>query len=112
VAGSRQFVGQGFRLLQVSRAEAFGEPAVDRREEVAGFSVMALVEAEPGEARGGAQFLELGLLLPGGAEGCAIEFLGGLGMPLPQQQPAFVPFQLRLEPALACPFDNPQGIVN
>ena len=61
--GSRQFVEQRLRLFQIGRVEAFGEPAVDRREKVAGFGVAALVAAEPGEARGGAQFPELGLLL-------------------------------------------------
>jgi len=71
--------------------EAFGEPAVDRRQKVAGFGAAALVAAEAGEAHGGAQFPELGTLLLGDAERFAIEFLGGLGMPLPQQQLAFVP---------------------
>jgi hypothetical protein len=32
-------------------------------------------------------------------------------MPLPQQQLAFVPIQLRCEPALPCPFDDLQRIV-
>jgi hypothetical protein len=38
--------------------------------------------AEPGEARGRAQFPELGLLLLGDAQGFVILFLSGLGMPL------------------------------
>jgi hypothetical protein len=46
---------------------AFGEPREDRREEVAGFGVTTLVAAEPGEARGRAQFPELRLLLLGNA---------------------------------------------
>jgi hypothetical protein len=33
------------------------------------------------EAHGSAQFPELGALLPGGAEGLAIEFLACLGLP-------------------------------
>ena len=49
------------RLLQIGGVEAFGEPAIDRREEIASFS--AAIAAEPGEARGGAQFPELSLLL-------------------------------------------------
>jgi hypothetical protein len=32
-------------------------------------------------------------------------------MPLPQHQPAFVPMKLRLQPALANPFDHLQRIV-
>ena len=71
--------------------EAFGEPAVDRREKVAGFGAATLVAAKPGEARGGAQFPELGPLLPGDAQGFAIRFIGGVGVPLPQQQLAFLP---------------------
>jgi hypothetical protein len=62
--------------------------------------VAALVAAEPGEAYGGAQFPKLGPLLCGDAEGVTMKFLGGLGTPLPQQQLAFVPVQLRLRPAL------------
>ena len=79
--GSSQLVEQRLRLFQIGGVEAFGEPAVDRREEIAGFGAAALVAAEPGEAHGGAQFPELGLLLLGDAQGFAIEFLGGLGMP-------------------------------
>ena len=37
VAGSCQFVEQRLRLFQIGGVEAFGEPAVDRREKVAGF---------------------------------------------------------------------------
>jgi hypothetical protein len=68
--------------------------------------VPALVAAEPGEARGGTQFPELGPLLLGDAQGFAIEFLGGRRMPLLQQQLAFVPVQLRCEPALLRPFND------
>ena len=75
---SRQFFEQRLRRHQVGRVETFGEPAVDRSEEVAGFGVAALVAAEPGEARGGAQFPELGLLLRSDAQGFAVQFLGSL----------------------------------
>src|SRR6516164_2190909 len=90
----RRRVEQRPRLPEIGRVEAFGEPAVDRREDVAGFGAAALVAAEPREARGGSQFPELGLLLPGDAQGFAIELLGRLGMPLPQQQPTFMAVQL------------------
>jgi hypothetical protein len=91
IPGSRRRVEQRFRRFEVLCGEAFGEPAVDRGQEVAGFGVTALVAAEPGEAHGGAQFPEFGFLLLGNVEGFAIQFLGGVGMPLPQQQLAFVP---------------------
>jgi hypothetical protein len=61
ITGSRQLIEQRLRFFEILCVEAFGEPAVDREEEVAGFRVAALVAAEPGEARGGAQFPELGL---------------------------------------------------
>src|SRR6516162_1949497 len=110
-SGTFEFVEQRLCLFEVGRAEAFGEPAVDRREQIAGFAATALVAAEPGEAHHGAQFPELGLLLPGDAEGFAIEFLGGLGMPLPQQQLAFLPVQLRSVKALSRSLDGLQCIV-
>ena len=103
---SGQLVEQHSRLLEIRRVKALGEPAVDRREKVARLGAAALVAAKPGEAHGGAQFPELGLLLLGDAEGFAIQFLGGLGLPLPQQQLAFVPVELRVQPALTCPFND------
>ena len=52
VTGSRQLVEQGPRLFQIGRIKAFGEPAVDRGEKVAGFGAATLVAAEPSEAHG------------------------------------------------------------
>jgi hypothetical protein len=52
VTGSRQLVEQGPRLFQIGRIEAFGEPAVDRGEKVAGFRAATLAAAEPSEAHG------------------------------------------------------------
>ena len=37
ITSSSQFVEQRFCLFEVGGVEAFGEPAVDRREKVAGF---------------------------------------------------------------------------
>jgi hypothetical protein len=54
---------------------------------------------------------ELGFLLLGNAQRFAIKFLGGLRMPPLQQQLAFVPGQLRSEPALSRPLHDLQGIV-
>jgi len=95
-----EFVEQRFCLFEIRCVEAFGEPAEDGGEQGVGFGVASLVAAEPGEARDGAQFPELGPLLHCDAQRFAIEFLGGLGMPLPQQQLAFAPVQLGCEPAL------------
>src|SRR6516165_317880 len=64
-----KLVEQRLRLSQIGSVETFGEPAVDRREEGARFGAAVLVAAEPGEAHGGAQFPELGLLLHRDAQG-------------------------------------------
>jgi hypothetical protein len=106
IGNSCQFVEQRLCLFEIGRVEAFGEPAVDRREKLAGFDLPTLLAAQPGQAHGSAQFPKLGLLLSGDALGFAIQFLGGFGTPLLQQQLAFVPVQLRCEPAPACSFDD------
>src|ERR1700731_1158037 len=49
--GSRQFVEQRLCVFQIGGVEAFGEPAVDRGEEVAGFGAAALLAPQPGAAR-------------------------------------------------------------
>src|SRR6266481_2123414 len=99
-----QLVKQCLRILKIRRAEALGEPAVNWHEKVTGFGAVALIAAEPGEADGGAQFPELGLLFLSDCQGLEIELLSGLGMPLPLQQLAFVPVQLGHKPAFPYPF--------
>src|SRR6516165_568127 len=108
---SLQVVEQRLRLFQIGRSETFSEPAIDRREEVAGFGMAALVAAQPRKARGGAQFPELGLLLSGDAQRFAIQLFGGLGIALAQQQFAFVPMELCLQPALRCPLADLERFV-
>jgi hypothetical protein len=63
-----------------SAFKTFGEPAVYRREQIAGFGAPALVAAESGEARGRAQFPKLRILLSGDAQRFAKKFLGAFGM--------------------------------
>src|SRR5467141_3485871 len=53
-----ELLEQRLRLLKVRRVETLGKPAVDRREEVAGFVALALVAPEADEAGGGAQLPE------------------------------------------------------
>src|SRR6516162_8543696 len=77
-----EFVQQRLCVFEIGRAETLGKPAVDRREQIARLDAAALAAPKPGKARGGAQFPELGPLLLGDAEGFAIQFLGGLRMPL------------------------------
>jgi len=45
-----------------------------------------LIIREAGEVHRGAQFPELGVLLPRHEQGLAIQILSGVGTPLPQQQ--------------------------
>ena len=49
----RQFVQQRLRLFQIERIKALGEPAVDRREQIAGLMPLALIAPEPRHARRG-----------------------------------------------------------
>jgi hypothetical protein len=48
-----QLIKQRLRLFQVERVEAFGEPAVDRREKIASFLPFALIAPEPRHAHRG-----------------------------------------------------------
>jgi hypothetical protein len=66
--GLSQFVEQRLGLLQIERVEAFGEPAVDRREERVGFAGPALVAHQPRIARRSAELPGFRLLLPGPVE--------------------------------------------
>ena len=52
-----------------------------------------------------------GLLLPGDAQGFAVQLFGVLRTPLRQQQLALAPVQLRCELALSCSLRQLQGIV-
>ena len=75
-AGSCQLVEQGFCVLQVGGVEALGKRAVDGCEQVARLAPPALVAPQPGEARGGAQFVAPRALLAGDREGGAERVLG------------------------------------
>ena len=50
-------------VFQIGRIEALGEPAVEGREQVARLVSPALLGPQPGEARGGAQFVASRALL-------------------------------------------------
>jgi hypothetical protein len=110
-SGAFEFVEQCLRLFEIRGVEPLGEPVVYGREELAAICAAALLAAQPGKARSGAQLPELGFLLFGDAQRFAIQFLCGVGIPLPQQHLAFVPVQLRCKPALHCPFDDLQSLV-
>jgi len=63
IAKSRQLVEQRLGIFQIARVEAFGEPAIDRSEKIAGLIPLALIAPEPRHARRRAQFQGLCLLL-------------------------------------------------
>jgi hypothetical protein len=54
--GSRQLIEQRLGIVQDRRVETFGEPAVDRGEQVTGLDALALIAPEVGEADCRAQF--------------------------------------------------------
>ena len=74
--GSRQPVEQPLGYFQVRGVETLGEPAVDGREQLVGVGAAALLAPQPGEARGGAQFVAACALLAGDREGGAERILG------------------------------------
>jgi hypothetical protein len=50
--GSPQLIEERLGILQDGRVEAFGEPPVDRREEITGLDELALVAPKAGEGSG------------------------------------------------------------
>jgi hypothetical protein len=52
IVRSGQLVQQGFCLLQVGGVKALGESGIDRRQQLSGFSALALLLPQPTEAHG------------------------------------------------------------
>jgi hypothetical protein len=78
----RQIVEQRLRLLQIARVEAFGEPAIDRREKIASLLRLFLIALETCEPHGSAEFPGFCLLLTRHCK-CALKiFLGLCCIPL------------------------------
>src|SRR5262249_36208973 len=96
-----QLLQQRLRFLQVRRVEAFGEPAVDWREEVAGFGALALVAPEAGKAGGGAQFVRPRPLMLRYAKRLFECVLALLTFVLAQERDALQAVELRIPRALA-----------
>src|SRR6266436_409628 len=98
--GSPQLVQQRLRLLKVGRVEAFGEPAVDRHEDIAGFGAPALVVPKAREVGGGAQFPPLGALLLSGGYRLAKACISKIQVRdrFQQSEVRFKPLQLRFGP--------------
>src|SRR5882724_12367214 len=62
---SQEFVQQCLRILHIRRIEPFGEPGVDRREEVTSLWYFPLLLPQASEARRGAEFPGFRLLVLG-----------------------------------------------
>ena len=56
------------RILQIGSFEAFGEPAVHRRQQVVGFPPLAPIGPKPGEIAGGSKLEDARRLLTGVGE--------------------------------------------
>jgi hypothetical protein len=66
---SSDWVEQRLRVFEIGSVEPLGEPAVDRRQQIARFGTPALLAPQPREAGGGAQLQGLRLLLAGHPQG-------------------------------------------
>ena len=66
---SAQCLQQRLGIFQIRRVKAFGEPIVDRGEQIAGLLGLALLLPEAGETRSGAQFPRFGLLFLSNRDG-------------------------------------------
>src|SRR5262249_4404447 len=66
---SGERVGEGHGLLEVGGVKAFGEPGVDRGQQVVGFSTLVLVPPQACQAHDGAQLQRLRLLAAGNPDG-------------------------------------------
>jgi hypothetical protein len=75
---NRQLVEQRLGLFQIARVKAFGKPAIDRSEKLAGLIPLALISPEAREAGGSAELEGSRRLLAGRLDG-QIESRSSLG---------------------------------
>ena len=106
-----QLIQQRLRVLQVRRIETFGEPIVDRTEQITGFRALALVAPEPGEAGRCPQLEELCALPLGNGDGLTIVPLGPGSIAGGIQQIARHPMQqLSFNDPLVGGLDDPRSL--
>jgi len=102
------FLGKVFkerlRILQIGSFEAFGEPAVDRRQQVVGIPPLAPIGPEPGEIAGGSKLEDARRLATGGLERGVERSLCNSSVTdvASQAEARAQPVQLRGAKALAC----------
>jgi hypothetical protein len=75
---SGKVLKERLRILQIGGFKAFGEPAVDWRQQVVGFPPLAPIGPEPGKIAGGSKLKDARRLVTGGGH-CGVE--SGLGNP-------------------------------
>jgi hypothetical protein len=105
-----ELIQQRLRLLQDRRVEAFGEPSVDRGEEIVGFGALALVAPQAGEAGGGVQLKNLCALPLGDGNGSLIVFLRSGLIACGAQQVAVDSLHLRFGKSLLGGVDDAGGL--
>ena len=96
-----QLLQQRLRLLEVGRVKALREPAIDRRQQITGFGLLALLLPQATQAHGGPQLQRFGLLPAGDVQGpLQPGFRLRLRRPrLPQEQDAPEAIDFRFPPA-------------
>src|SRR5712692_4425113 len=93
----RQGLQQSLRLLQVSGVKPFGKPAVDLREQRAGFGWFALRLQETTQARRRPQLVRLRTLAPGNLKSLVKARRGsGRSRALHQHELTFDPIQISI----------------
>jgi hypothetical protein len=104
-----QLLEQRLRGLQVASGEAFGEPGVDWREEVARVGALALIAPQVREARRRAQLERARPLLTGDGEGAVVaaaRVVGGAGR---EEQVAVEAMEVSVEEGLPSLCGDDQG---
>jgi hypothetical protein len=111
---SCQCMQYGPGLLQVRGVKALGEPDIERRQELARFSALALALSQPAEAQGGTEFPRLGLVAARDIEGLVPTRLdlrrSGRGAGLHEQRLALEYIELGSEDGFFRNLDGPQGL--
>jgi hypothetical protein len=104
--GTGDLIKQCFCLLQNRRIEAFGEPDIDRRQQVAGLATLTLIDPKASEADGGTQFKGFCTLPLGDSERLMILLLGCSLVTSGIEQLAAQAMQLGLNESFVRPLDD------
>ena len=109
-----QLIEQRLGLLQIERIEAFGEPPVDRSEQVTRFGALALIAPKASEARDRTEFPKFCLLLARDRE-CSLKAIFRVGRPraaISNDPLSLEPVQLRFVKAFLVAFTLSKAVSN